>query len=89
MIKNLYTHYTFSYSEVASKLEGGAKLDLKEAREAANFTQQEVADLLHVSRPTYVSMEQDPSKIRMGTAKEIARILNVSVDDIFFAKRDS
>lgn len=82
-------HYMFRYSKNASKLKGGAMLDIKEAREAANFTQQEVADLLHVSRPTYISMEQNPGRIRMDMALQLADIFDVSVDDIFFVNNDS
>ena len=60
-------------------------MDLKEARVAANYTQQEVADQLGISRQTYISMEKNPSRVTIEDAKPLACLFNVNVDHIFFA----
>lgn len=76
----------FRYSYLASKIRKGVQLlKLREAREAANFTQQQVADQLGISRPTYISMEKNPDRIRIDEAVKLAEMFRVSVNEIFFA----
>ena len=60
-------------------------MELKEARIAANYTQQEVADQLGISRPTYISMEKKPDRVTIQDANRLANMFGVSVNDIFFA----
>ena len=60
-------------------------MNLKEARIAANYTQQEVADQLGISRPTYRSMENNPDRVTIEEANKLAEMFDVTVDDIFFA----
>lgn len=60
-------------------------MNLREAREKANLTQQEVADALGVSRPTYISMEKNPDRISIDEARHLSELFGVSVDSLFFA----
>ena len=60
-------------------------MELKEARMAAKYTQQEVADHLGISRPTYISMEKNPDRVTIQDANRLAQMFGVSVDKIFFA----
>lgn len=60
-------------------------MELKEARIAANYTQQEAADQLGISRPTYIAMEKNPGRVKVDVAFQLAELFGVSVDDIFFA----
>lgn len=60
-------------------------MELVEARKAARYSQQDVADELGISRPTYAKMEQNPDIISIGDAKHLAQFLDVSVEEIFFA----
>lgn len=84
MIKKLYIYYMFGYSYLASKNERGLSVQLKEARIAANYTQQEVADYLGISRPTYISMEKNPERITIDEAHKLASMFGVDVNQIFF-----
>ena len=61
-------------------------MKLKEARQAANYTQQEVADYLGISRPTYISMEKKPERVTIQDANKLSALFGVSVDDIFFTR---
>ena len=65
--------------------EKGVKMKLKEARENAHLTMEEVAAQLGITRQTYSKMESSPDTIEIGEARKLAEILNIKVDDIFFA----
>lgn len=62
---------------------------LRSAREDAGFTQQFMADELGVSRPTYIKIEEDPSKASILQAKRICEILSRSYEQIFFGRNAS
>ena len=64
-------------------------MELREARERAKLTQQEVADILGVSRPTYISMEKNPDRVSVDEARHLSELLGVPVCSLFFAKNDS
>ena len=64
-------------------------MQLKEARMAARYTQEEVAGNLGISRPTYAKMEKDPGSITVYDAKRLAALFDVKVSDIFFGQNDS
>lgn len=57
---------------------------LKEAREEAGYTLQEMADKLGVSRPTYTRIEAHPDKATIAQAKRICEILSRNYERIFF-----
>lgn len=62
---------------------------LREAREEAGFTQQEMANELGISRPTYIGLENDPTRATVLQARRICEILSRSYEHIFFARNDS
>lgn len=76
----------FSYSCVYKEV---TTLDIKTARKRARYSQQETADYLGVSRPTYIKMENDPGTITVDDAKKLAAFFGVKVSDIFFASNYS
>ena len=60
-------------------------MDIVEARKNARYTQQQAADILGISRPTYARMEKNPGDITVDDANKIAKIFGIKVADIFFA----
>ena len=57
---------------------------LEEARKRAGFTQQEMADELGCSRPTYAAIESNPSRATVLQAKTICSLLSKNYEYIFF-----
>lgn len=62
---------------------------LREVRKEVGFTQQYMADELGISRPTYMKIEEDPSKASVLQAKRICEILSKSYEGIFFGRNAS
>lgn len=62
---------------------------LREAREKAGYSQQEMADELGISRPTYAGIELNPDKATVLQARHICRLLSRNYERIFFGKSDS
>lgn len=61
-------------------------MDIKEARENARYTQEQAAERLGMSRPTYSKIEKKPDVASIEDAKKIAALFGVSVEDIFFGE---
>ena len=59
-------------------------MELIEARKQARYSQEQVAGILGVSRPTYSKMERDPGGVTVEDAKKLADLFQVNVADIFF-----
>ena len=59
-------------------------MKLKEARDNAKMTMEEVAGHLGITRQTYSKMESSPETIEIGEAFKLAKLFDVKVDDIFF-----
>ncbi len=59
-------------------------MKLKEARDNAKMTMEEVAGHLGITRQTYSKMESSPDTIEIGEARKLASLFGVGVDDIFF-----
>ena len=57
---------------------------LKDARENAKMTMEEVAGHLGITRQTYSKMESSPETIEIGEAYKLANLFGIAVDDIFF-----
>lgn len=64
-------------------------MQLKEARKAARYSQEEVAGKLGISRPTYAKMEKEPGLITIDDAKKLSELFGVAVSEIFFGSDDS
>ena len=59
---------------------------LKEAREKANFTQQEVADKLNISRQTISKYELNINEPDLETLKSLALIYNDNINELLGIK---
>lgn len=59
-------------------------MELKEARKRARYSQETVAGILGISRPTYAKMENDPDIVTIEDAKTLSKLFNVDVSEIFF-----
>lgn len=59
-----------------------------EARKQARYSQEQAAELLGMSRPTYAKLEKNPETIEMGMARKIAELFDVPIDDINFFESD-
>jgi len=55
-------------------------LKLKEVRESRGYTQDEIADFLGVSRPTYTRYEQGTRECSFETLSKLADFFSVSTD---------
>lgn len=61
-------------------------LTLRQWRRAKEITQQGMADMLGVHVNTYQNWEEAPDKISITNAVKIAKIFNLTIDDIDFRK---
>lgn len=61
-------------------------LTMRQWRLAKEITQQQMADKLGVHVGTYLNWEEKPEKVSIGKAVEIAKILNVPMNEIIFRK---
>ena len=59
-------------------------MKLKEARKRARYSQDQVAGILGISRPTYAKMENDPGIVTIDDAKTLSSLFGVDVGEIFF-----
>jgi transcriptional regulator with XRE-family HTH domain len=63
---------------------------IKSARRGRGLTQKELADRARVPTSTIQAMEQDKVlSIRLETARRLARVLGVTIDEIAEAARES
>jgi len=60
------------------------RLTLREWRLAREKTVEDMADACGVHANTYRAWERDPDCISVGNAKIIAKVLGLTVNDIFF-----
>ncbi|OOM81753.1 helix-turn-helix protein [Clostridium puniceum] len=59
---------------------------IKQYREKAGLTQQEMAKQLKIAVSTYNMIENGKRGISLYNAKRISVLLKVSIDDLFFKK---
>lgn len=57
--------------------------NLKAYRARAGYTQEDVANLLGITRATYCNYEVNPAKVDVGTLQKIADILHCNLSDFF------
>lgn len=62
-------------------------VQLKAARVNANLTQAEACELLGISRTTLLNYEQYKTIPDIETAKKMAKLYGMAVDDIIFFKK--
>ena len=60
----------------------GVKTKIKELRAAADLTQQQLADLVHVSSRTIISIEKGQYNPSLMLAYRIAQVFGVSVEEL-------
>lgn len=58
------------------------KTRIKELRTAANMTQQQLANLVHVSSRTIISIEKESYSPSLMLAYRIAQVFGVTVEDL-------
>ena len=57
---------------------------VKQARMLSEFTQQEMAEKMNISRDTYRRIEGNPETATIAQGKQIAAITGIAFDSIFF-----
>lgn len=61
------------------------EFSVKQARQYAGYTQVEMAKRLGISRDAYRKIEFNPETASIALAKKISEIVNIPIDQIFFA----
>ena len=64
------------------------KTKIKELRIAAKMTQQELADLVHVSSRTIISIEKEQYSPSLMLAYRMAQVFGVTVEDLCCLKEN-
>ena len=59
---------------------------IRQVREEAGITQQQMADKLGVCRQQYANYEQHPERVTIEQARRICAILGAEYERIFFGK---
>lgn len=59
---------------------------IKEYREKRQLTQQELADLVRVSRQTVIAIEKGNYEPSLGLGLKLAKFFNIPVEDLFLLK---
>lgn len=57
---------------------------LRQARRYRDKTITDMADMLNISRTTYIRLEANPTNIKLSTAQSISDYLDIPIDDIIF-----
>lgn len=55
---------------------------LRDLREKHNFTQEQMAQIIGISRPTYIRLEGDRTDLSFKQAQKIAEYFHLSLDDL-------
>ncbi len=64
------------------------KTKVKELRTAAKMTQQQLADVVHVSSRTIISIEKEQYSPSLMLAYRLAQVFNVTVEDLCCLKEN-
>ena len=69
---------------------GGYEVQIKlyEARKRAKLSQQEVADILGISRNSYGQKERDDVSFNLEEMFTLSELLNMSLDDLFISNKE-
>lgn len=85
---NIYIDFDFSDAIIKVQRNGGIIMNellggrIKALRNAENFTQEQIADKIGVSRQKYARIENGANNITLDVLTKIAGVLEVSVADI-------
>ncbi|MFY0743971.1 helix-turn-helix transcriptional regulator [Solibacillus silvestris] len=72
-----------------SHFEGGKLINkLKEHRHAYELTQNQLAELVHVSQRTIISLEKGQYKPSILLAYRLALLFNTSIEDLFCLEKN-
>lgn len=74
-VNNFKTYFGVDMVQIGQKL--------KELRKAESLTQQQIAEILNISRVNYTRYETDASRPDYETLIAIADFYNISLDEIF------
>ena len=66
-------------------MSGQISSNIAQARHARGLSQEQVASVLGVSRPTYISIETGKKELTLNQAEALSSILHISIDDIIGA----
>lgn len=80
----IIVHKLYNVKYIGEIMNIGKKL--KELRKSENYTQQELADILQISRVNYTRYETDKVRPDYETLIKIADFYDVSLDEIFNRK---
>ena len=64
------------------------KTKVKELRTAANMTQQQLADLVHVSSRTIISIEKEQYSPSLMLAYRMAKVFDVTIEELCCLKEN-
>ena len=64
------------------------QIKLYEARKRAKLSQQEVADILGISRDSYGQKERGDVSFNLDEAFALSELLNTSLDDLFISNKE-
>ena len=64
------------------------QIKLYDARKQAKLSQQEVADVLGISRNSYGQKERGDTPFQLEEMFALSELLNKSLDDLFISKRE-
>ena len=66
----------------------GMQIKLYDARKQAKLSQQEVADILGISRNSYGQKERGDVLFNLDEAFALSELLNTSLDDLFISNKE-
>lgn len=64
------------------------QMKLYDARKRAKLSQQEVADILGISRNSYGQKERDVVSFNLEEMFTLSELLNTSLDDLFISNKE-
>ena len=64
-------------------------MTITECRQNAKLSREEMANMLGIPTNEYIAIEGDPSLMTITEAKLFSKIVNVSIDDIFFNRHST
>lgn len=83
-VKKFHLFFKKVLTSEETSLLGGEKMNnLKEVREKANLTQEQLANLINVDRSTITKWETGEASPRSDKLPMLAKVLDCRIDDLF------